>query len=73
MRQSYLTNKDGIGAVIQIMGGQSGVVEFPRIRPGLRMTLEEVLLKVEFSKKKNTVSDLHEATNTFQNLVTLAK
>ncbi|XP_055905945.1 integrator complex subunit 5 [Eupeodes corollae] len=69
LRKSYNLNKGGIGALIRIIGSQNGIVDFPDIKPGFQMALEEVLLKLQFHDKEQQT----QALNTFQNLVTLAK
>lgn len=69
LRKSYTLNKAGIGALIRIIGSQNGIVEFPRIKPGIQMALEEVLLKLQFHEEDQQT----QALNTFQNLATLAK
>lgn len=73
LRKSYVTNPNGLGAVIRIIGGQSGVVEFPCIKPGLQMVLEDVLLQEQFKHTRLITSDQSEALNTFKNLNTLTK
>lgn len=69
LRKPYFLNKSGIGALIRIIGSQNGVVEFPAIKPGIQMALEEVLLKLQFHKMEQQ----SQALNTFENLATLAK
>ena len=76
MRKSYDLNPNGLGAVIRIIAGQSGVVEFPDIKPGLQMVLEDVLLEEQFQRARLALaglSDDSEAWNTFKNLNTLTK
>lgn len=73
LRKSYVTNPNGFGAVIRIIGGQSGVVEFPCIKPGLQMVLEDVLLQEQFKYTRLITSDQSEALNTFKNLNILTK
>ncbi|XP_055848550.1 integrator complex subunit 5 [Episyrphus balteatus] len=69
LRKSYTVNKAGISALIRIIGTQNGVVDFPAIKPGIQMALEEVLLKLQFHEGEQQT----QALNTFQNLATLAK
>lgn len=72
MRKNYLNNPSGLGAVIRLIGGQAGVVEFPDIKPGIKMVLEDVLLQEQFKKSRLSVAtDYSEAFNTFKNLNTL--
>lgn len=74
LRKCYTLNHAGLGAVIRMIGGQSGVVEFPDIRPGIQMVLEDVLLQEQFKKARlAAASDASEALNTFKNLNTLTK
>ncbi|XP_053946850.1 integrator complex subunit 5 [Anastrepha ludens] len=73
LRKSYVANPNGLGAVIRIIGGQSGVVEFPCIKPGLQMVLEEVLLQEQFKHTRLVNDDQSEALNTFKNLNMLTK
>lgn len=72
LRKNYSNIPSGLGAVIRLIGGQSGVVEFPDIKPGIKMVLEDVLLQEQFKKSRLSVAtDYSEAFNTFKNLNTL--
>ncbi|XP_037828005.1 integrator complex subunit 5 [Lucilia sericata] len=71
LRKCYSHNPSGLGAVIRLIGGQSGVVEFPDIKPGIKMVLEDVLLQEQFKKSRLSATDYSEAFNTFKNLNTL--
>ncbi|XP_017488980.1 PREDICTED: integrator complex subunit 5 isoform X2 [Rhagoletis zephyria] len=73
LRKSYLANPNGLGAIIRIIGGQSGVVEFPSIKPGLQMVLEAVLLQEQFKHTRLANENQSEALNTFKNLNMLTK
>ncbi|CAD6993473.1 integrator complex subunit 5 [Ceratitis capitata] len=73
LRKSYTANPNGFGAVIRIIGGQSGVVEFPCIKPGLQMVLEDVLLQEQFKHTRLINGDQSDALNTFKNLNMLTK
>ena len=69
LRKCYIVNPSGLGAVIRLIGGQTGVVEFPDIKPGIQMVLEDVLLQEQFKKTRlSAATDNTEALNTFRNL-----
>ncbi|XP_067616611.1 integrator complex subunit 5 [Eurosta solidaginis] len=73
LRKCYLANSNGLGAVIRIIAGQSGVVEFPGIKPGLQMVLEDVLLQEQFKHTRLGMDAQSGALNTFKNLNMLTK
>ncbi|XP_013101737.2 integrator complex subunit 5 [Stomoxys calcitrans] len=74
LRKSYTLNPSGLGAAIRMIGGQSGVVEFPEIKPGIQMVLEDALLQEQFKRARlATASDVSEALNIFKNLNTITK
>ncbi|KAM7364141.1 integrator complex subunit 5 omd isoform 1-T6 [Cochliomyia hominivorax] len=69
LRKCFTHNPSGLGAVIRLIGGQSGVVEFPDIKPGIKMVLEDVLLQEQFKKSRvSAATNYSEAYNTFKNL-----
>lgn len=74
LRKCYALNTSGLGAVIRMFSGLSGVVEFPDIKAGLQMVLEDVLLQEQFKQARlANSSNISEALNTFKNLNTLTK
>uniref|UniRef100_A0A1B0BJZ1 Integrator complex subunit 5 C-terminal domain-containing protein n=1 Tax=Glossina palpalis gambiensis TaxID=67801 RepID=A0A1B0BJZ1_9MUSC len=74
LRKCYVLNTSGLGAVIRMFSGLSGVVEFPDIKAGLQMVLEDVLLQEQFKQARLANSSvISEALNTFKNLNTLTK
>lgn len=74
LRKTYAKNQVDIGALIRIIGGQNGVVEFPDIEPGLKMVFTDVLLQEQFEHYRLiTANRVNESLNTFKNLATLTK
>ncbi|EDW24137.1 GL23969 [Drosophila persimilis] len=74
LRKSYTQNPNGIGALIRLLGGQSGVVNFPGFTPGFEMVLEDITLHVQVNNRLPVPPGTPtEAYNTFSNLNMLAK
>lgn len=74
LRKCYSKNTDGLGAIIRMIGGFYGVVEFPHIKPGIQMVFEEVLLQEQFNRTSSGSDSVNsEALNTFENLTILTK
>ncbi|XP_061390096.1 integrator complex subunit 5 [Musca vetustissima] len=74
LRKCYTVSSSGLGAIIRMIGGQSGVVEFPEIKSGIQMVLEDALLQEQLKKARLTkASDESEALNIFKNLNAITK
>ncbi|XP_068152334.1 integrator complex subunit 5 [Drosophila tropicalis] len=74
LRKSYAHNPNGIGALIRLMAGQSGIINFPGFTPGFKMVLEDITLQVQVNNRLPAPPGTpSEAFNTFSNLNLLAK
>ncbi|KAH8273120.1 hypothetical protein KR018_004843 [Drosophila ironensis] len=74
LRKPYGQNPNGIGALIRLLGGQSGVATFPGFTPGFKMVLEDVTLHVQVNNRLPVPPGTPtEAFNTFTNLNILSK
>ncbi|KAH8335673.1 hypothetical protein KR074_008818 [Drosophila pseudoananassae] len=74
LRKSYGQNPNGIGALIRLLGGQSGMVNFPGYSQGFKMVLEDITLHVQVNNRLPVPPGTPtEAFNTFSNLNILAK
>ncbi|XP_030375850.1 integrator complex subunit 5 [Scaptodrosophila lebanonensis] len=73
LRKSYAENPNGIGALMRMLSGQGGVVNFPSITQGFKMVLEDITLQEQVENRlpipPGATSD---AYNTFYNLKMLA-
>jgi len=74
LKKSYAQNPNGIGALIRLLGGQSGMVNFPGFTPGFKMVLEDITLDVQVNNRLPVPPGTPtEAFNTFSNLNILAR
>ncbi|XP_017117415.1 integrator complex subunit 5 [Drosophila elegans] len=74
LKKSYAQNPNGIGALIRLLGGQSGMVNFPGFTPGFKMVLEDITLHVQVNNRlPEPPGTPSEAFNTFSNLNILAR
>lgn len=48
LRKDYTVNKTGFGSLIRLLMGFDGIVNFPGIRPGIQMVLEDIFLQEQF-------------------------
>ncbi|XP_055383717.1 integrator complex subunit 5 [Condylostylus longicornis] len=65
LTMSYEGNKNGIGPLIRLIGGLSGVIEYPTLRPGLEMVLERILLKIQFHSPEKQDESLSAIKNLY--------
>ncbi|EDV49193.1 integrator complex subunit 5 [Drosophila erecta] len=74
LKKSYAQNPNGIGALIRLLGGQSGMVNFPGFTAGFKMVLEDITLDVQVNNRLPVPpGTTTEAFNTFSNLNILAR
>ncbi|ALC45267.1 omd [Drosophila busckii] len=74
IRKSYAQYPSSIGALMRLLGGQSGMLNFPSITKGIKMTLEEITLQEQVSNRLPVEPGTDtEAYNTFYNLNMLVK
>ncbi|XP_030565757.1 integrator complex subunit 5 [Drosophila novamexicana] len=74
LRKSYAQNPNTIGALMRLLGGQSGVLNFPNITQGFKMVLEDITLQEQVNNRLPVEPGTPtEAYNTFYNLNLLTK
>ncbi|KAH8417992.1 hypothetical protein KR222_010192, partial [Zaprionus bogoriensis] len=74
LRKSYAQHPNTIGALMRLLGGQSGVLNFPDITQGLKMVLEDITLQEQVNNRLPVEPGTPtEAYNTFYNLNLLSK
>ncbi|XP_034115208.1 integrator complex subunit 5 [Drosophila albomicans] len=74
LRKSYAQNPSTIGALMRLLGGQSGVLNFPSITKGFKMVLEDITLQEQVNNRLPVEPGTPtEAYNTFYNLNILTK
>ncbi|EDW16726.1 integrator complex subunit 5 [Drosophila mojavensis] len=74
LRKSYAQNPNTIGALMRLLGGQSGVLNFPSITQGFKMVLEDITLQEQVNNRLPVEPGTpSEAYNTFYNLNLLTK